>query len=268
MFVWNNLSQKKKIIMLFKHIIESILDDLRLNEIKNLDDFISSVHENSQSYIVNVPDQQSHVFYEFVSKIMGYAIEYNYLDKLPVVVAETFTRCPDEICNVINALSSQSGEDITEDITKILFCYIDASGNNLIYSEDLERTLDLIFDYTDYIWCDLEYVTLDWDQVCNDVLPSTSDFELENCFNSHVVVDKDSAERFLELIYSENGWIGHPEDDIEAGIDFPNYGILAEEEAEYYNGNMLSVFDFYDGDPSTYALSQIDPSFLEDEIDE
>lgn len=90
-------------------------------------------------------------------------------------------------------------------------------------------------------------------------------FGVDALFSFVCVDGPDSAEQALQLIYNECGWTGHPEDDIKAGVDFPNYGIINQEEADWFNANMNAIFTYYDGDPCEYALICVDPA---NEIDD
>ena len=93
-------------------------------------------------------------------------------------------------------------------------------------------------------------------------------FGVDALFSFICVTGPDSAEQALELIYNECGWVGHPEDEIEAGTDFPIYGEINQEEADNFNANMNAIFEYYDGDPNEFTLACIDPEATKDFEDE
>ena len=89
-------------------------------------------------------------------------------------------------------------------------------------------------------------------------------FGVDALFNFVCVTGPDSADQALEIIYNECEWIGHPEDEIEAGTDFPIYGVINQEEADNFNANMNAIFTYYEGDPIEFALTCIDANAVED----
>lgn len=264
---------------MFENIKQQIANSLLTKNISNLDEYVYELHEILPNFIVNVPEQESEEFYEFAGKFMQYLLndaDSKISDDLGYV-CNVISVCPDELCYVNAALASMSGEDITDDIIRILSAYNDVQKFNInkvfTNSEELETILDSIFNFTNHDWANMVGVTLDWDKVVSEVLYVEVDeddpnFGVDALFSFVCVDGPDSAEQALQLIYNECGWTGHPEDDIKAGVDFPNYGIIDQEEADWFNANMNAIFTYYDGDPCEYALMCVDPANEIDDFDE
>lgn len=251
---------------MFENIKQQIANSLLTKNISNLDEYVYELHEILPNFIVNVPEQESEEFYEFAGKFMQYLIDEDskLLKTIGEDLCDVFRSCYVEICNVTAALSSMSGEDITDDIIKI------ASYHDMRNAEDIETLLDSIFTFVNHDWTNMVGLTLDWNKVVSEVLYVEVDeddpnFGVDALFSFVCVDGPDSAEQALQLIYNECGWTGHPENEIKAGIDFPNYGIINQEEADWFNANMNAIFTYYDGDPCEYALMCIDPA---NEIDD
>lgn len=264
---------------MFENIKQQIANSLLTKNISNLDEYVYELHEILPNFIVNVPEQESEKFYEFAGKFMQYLL--NDADsKIPDdlgYVCNVISVCPDELCYVNAALASMSGEDITDDIIHILSAYNDVQKFNInkvfTNSEELETLLDSIFNFTNHDWANMVGVTLDWDKVISEVLSvenveDDQNFGVDALFSFVCVDGPDSAEQALQLIYNECGWTGHPEDEIKAGIYFPNYGVINQEEADWFNANMNAIFTYYDGDPCEYALICVDPANEIDDFDE
>lgn len=274
---------------MFENLKQQIAKDLLLNKIETLDDYVYELHEILPNYLKQVPEQSSYEFYEFAAKFLQYIIDED-LDILDNdSVCDVFITCPDEICEVTNALASQSGEDITSDIIKIIST---AKSLNIVNTEEeAEIFLNSIFIWTNHDWLDMDnqYIHCNWNQVmlmtgfndedaedpefndyCDidqDILDTSEDdpnFGVDALFSFLCVTGPDSADQALEIIYNECGWVGHPEDEIKAGTDFPIYGIIDQEEADWFNANMNAIFEYYDGDPNEFALKCIDPEAVED----
>lgn len=251
---------------MFENIKQQIANSLLTKNISNLDEYVYELHEILPNFIVNVPEQESEEFYEFAGKFMQYLIDEDskLLKDIGEDLCDVFRSCYVEICYVTTALASMSGEDITDDIIKI------ASYHDMRNAEDIETLLDSIFTFVNHDWTNMVGLTLDWNKVVSEVLYVEVDeddpnFGVDALFSFVCVDGPDSAEQALQLIYNECGWTGHPENEIKAGIDFPNYGIINQEEADWFNANMNAIFTYYDGDPCEYALMCIDPA---NEIDD
>lgn len=327
---------------MFENLKQQIAQELVGNNptIDNLDTYIYELHNVCEHFLKQVPEQSSYEFYEFAAKFLKYLLDEDY----PFVtdmsdIVDVFEACPDEICEVTNALSSQSGEDITSEIIKIISS---AKSFNIVNNEEeAEIFLNSIFTITLHDWKDMDdqYIHCNWNQVMlmnglneeniednelhdyvsinsyNDGIIFYDDESIKELENDGVIVDwyqgpgtydtfnnftpvdlvsdfpdkdyseeddpnfgvdalfsflcvtgPDSADQALEIIYNECGWVGHPEDEIEAGTDFPLYDVIDQEEANWFNANMNAIFDHYDGDPNEFALCCIDPEAAEDLI--
>ena len=322
---------------MFENLKQQITQDLQIKDIENLDDYIYELHEILPKYLKQVPEQSSSEFYEFAAKFLQYIIDED-LDILDNdSVCDVFIACPNEICEVMNSFASQSGEDITSDIIKIISS---AKSLNIVNNEkEAQIFLDSIFANRSIDWTDINprYIICNWNQVMlmtgidnediedaedlefNDYVTDDSgiifyddksiaeleadgvitdwyqgpgnydtyndftkvsdfqdedesdeededdpNFGIDALFSFVCVTGPDSADQALELIYKECGWVGHPEDEIEAGTDFPHYGVVNQDEADNFNANMNAIFEYYDSDPNEFALACIDPEAVEE----
>lgn len=163
----------------------------------------------------------------------------------------------DEIIDILTARN-----EITSNIFNVNQL-IDWIENNTIYSHfdtsDSETSFERIVRIvSEYWWGSAELKNED-----------DTNFDVNALFSFLCVTGPNSAKRALQIIYDECGWVGHPEDELVENINFPNYGIIEQEEADWFNANMNAIFDNYDGDPCEYALSQIGSDYFEsDEEDE
>ena len=317
---------------MFENLKQQIAQDVVGNNptIDNLDTFIYELHNVCEGYLKQVPEQTSYEFYEFAAKFLKYLLDEDYpfaTDMSDIV--DVFEVCPIEICEVMNSFASQSGEDITSDIIKIIST---AKSLNIVNNEDEAKIfLDSLFANRSIDWTNINprYIICNWNQVMlmtgldnediedaedqefNDYVTDDSgiifyddatireleadgviidwyqgpgnydtyndftkvsdfqdeddpNFGIDALFSFVCVTGPDSAEQALEIIYNECGWVGHPEDEIEAGTDFPNYGVINQDEADNFNANMNAIFEYYDGDPNEFALACIDPEAVKD----
>lgn len=270
---------------MFENLKKRISEELCTKDINNLDEYVYELHELLPNYLANVPEQDSDDYHEFAGKFMQYLWDnQDELDEDIIAnigyTAKIFMLHYDEYFNVTSCLASQCDEDITDDIIILIKSYCDDTSGIIGDSDEAEQILNDIFTYINHDWTNMIGVTLDWDKVLesitfNDYTPlpdedsqDETEFEISGLFSFMCVTGTRSAKKALEVIYKDCGWVGHPEDEIEAGTDFPNYGVIDQEEADWFNANMSAIFDYYDGDPNEYALRQIDPEQFDDEDDD
>ncbi len=214
----------------FYWLKEAIIKDLNNCSIESLDEYIYELHEILPNHIKQVPEQSSYEFYEFAAKFLQYLIDENYncIKKIDESVYDVFIVCPTEICEVTNALSSQSGEDITSDIIKIIST---AKSLNIVNNEEEAQIfLDSIFTITNHDWTDMDnqWIHCNWNQVM-----------LMNNLDEEIIEDNEDPEfnDYVSINSYDDGMIFYDDESI---AELEADGIITD----WYQGP--GTYDTYD----------------------